>query len=176
MQYLIKDKPYIAFTYMTGILPIAKQLFHSTINYYFNEFSMIKDVFYYKYFNFHRKRSSWSLWSHITITYEDLDNWYNGYKGPNGEKIFNTWSVCQALSNNKIKNCLNSTRRSDELINIVNFDITGVKNEILELVREEKLSQGTNIWSRRTTKRIWKKWKEKWRWNERGIIFKNGYF
>ncbi|ORX48471.1 hypothetical protein BCR32DRAFT_281560 [Anaeromyces robustus] len=75
------NKGYNAFTYMTGIIPIAK-----------------KSEVFVKIIN-------------KSITYEKLENWYNGYKGPNGEKIFNTWSICQAL------------------------------NEILELIRDKKLSQ-----------------------------------
>jgi len=51
LKDLIKDKSYVAFTYMTGILPIAKELNQSTIN-CFDEYTMLNDEEYYKYFGF----------------------------------------------------------------------------------------------------------------------------
>jgi len=138
LQYLIKDRPYIAFTYMTGILPIAKQLSQSTLN-CFNEYFIIKDKEYYKYFGFTSKEVRSLCENNKVITYKKLKNWYNGYKGPKGKKIFNTWSVCQALQKNTICNYWTNVGRFDELIKIINFNINGVKDDILELIRGKKL-------------------------------------
>jgi hypothetical protein len=51
LKDLIKDQPYNAFVYMTGILPIAKQLSQSTLN-CFTEYSILEDDKYYQYFGF----------------------------------------------------------------------------------------------------------------------------
>jgi len=115
---------------MTGILPIAKQLSQSTLN-CFNEYSMLNDELYYQYFGFTEQEVRDLCENNKNITYERLEDWYNGYKGPNGEKIFNTWSICQALSYNKINNYWTKTGRFNESINIVNFNINGIKDEIL---------------------------------------------
>lgn len=93
LKNLIKDRAYVAFTYMTGILPIAKQLTQSTIN-CFDEYSMLKDETYYQYFGFTEQEVWYLCINNKDITYEKLENRYNGYKGPNGEMILNTWSVC----------------------------------------------------------------------------------
>ena len=52
---------------------------------------------YYQYFGFTEEEVKNICKNNKTITYEMLEEWYNGYKGPNGEKIFNPWSVCHAL-------------------------------------------------------------------------------
>jgi len=51
LKDLIKDKGYVAFVFMTGIIPIAKQTSQSTLN-CFNEYSMLEDNEYYQYFGF----------------------------------------------------------------------------------------------------------------------------
>jgi len=145
LKYLIKDKAYLAFTYMTGITPISKQLSQSTIN-CFNEYSMLNDEVYYQYFGFTEKEVRDLCKNNKTITYEKLEDWYNGYKGPNGEKIFNTWSVCQALTENNICNYWTNTGRYDELKIIINFNINGIKDEILELIRGKNLPQEVHIY------------------------------
>ncbi|KAG4100673.1 AAA-ATPase-like domain-containing protein [Neocallimastix lanati (nom. inval.)] len=140
LQYLIKDQPYIAFTYMTGIFPIAKQLPQSSLN-CLKEYSMLNDQVYYQYFGFIEQEVRDPCENNKTISYEKLEDWYNGYKGPNDEKIFNTWSVCQTLSENKISNYWTNTGRFDELITIINFNLPGIKDEILELINGEKHHQ-----------------------------------
>ncbi|ORX77622.1 hypothetical protein BCR32DRAFT_283033 [Anaeromyces robustus] len=128
LKSLIKDQGYSSFAYMTGISPIAKELSQSTLN-CFDEYSMLNDKKYYQYFGFTEQE--------VRDLY--LENWYNGYKAYNGEKIFNPWSVCHALENDKIKNYWNDTGRFDELVNIINFNILGVKDDILELIKGKKI-------------------------------------
>jgi len=101
LKNLIKDKAYVAFTYMTGILPIAKELSQSTIN-CFDEYSMLNDEEYYKYFGF-TEQEVLDLCDNDEELYKTLENWYNGYKAFNGDKIYNSWSVYHALRKNRIK-------------------------------------------------------------------------
>ena len=89
---------------MTGILPIAKQLSQSTLN-CFDEYSMLSDKTYYKYFGFTEQEVR-NLCNNDEKKYKELENWYNGYKAYNGEKIFNTWSVIHALEKKKSKKLL----------------------------------------------------------------------
>ncbi|OUM58849.1 hypothetical protein PIROE2DRAFT_64142 [Piromyces sp. E2] len=112
LRDLIKDRGYAAFVYMTGILPIAKELSQSTIN-FFNEYSMLDDEMYYKYFGF-TEREVRALCGNDEGKYKELENWYNGYKAFNG--------------------------RFDELINIINFNIDGVKDEVLDLIKGNEIS------------------------------------
>jgi len=139
LKDLIKDKGYAAFVYMTGILPIAKQLSQSTLN-CFDEYSMLEDNEYYEYFGFTEQEVKDLCKRNIILDYKKIENWYDGYKAYNGEKIFNSWSVYHALRKKAIKNYWTDTGRFDELVNVINFKINGVEDEILELIKEKEIS------------------------------------
>ena len=49
LKSLLKDKKYVHFVYMTGILPIAKYSSGSSLN-MFHEFSAFEDAIFYPYF------------------------------------------------------------------------------------------------------------------------------
>ncbi len=145
LRALIKNRSYIAFVYMTGILPIAKELTQSTLN-CFDEYSMLEDEEYYQYFGFTEQEVRNLCEKNKEMLYEDLESWFNGYRCYGGEKIFNPLSVCRALSKNKIRNYWTNTGRFDEIKDIINFGINGVKDEILELIRGEKFTQELYIY------------------------------
>ncbi|OUM60326.1 hypothetical protein PIROE2DRAFT_13944 [Piromyces sp. E2] len=139
LKDLIKGKGYARFVYMTGILPLEKQLKQSTLN-CFKEYSMLKDKKYYNYFGFTKQEVQDLCRKNSTLQYEDLEKWYNGYKNCKGEPIFNPWSVIQALSDNCIDNYWPQTGSFDEIVNMVNFKINGVEKDIIELIRGKELS------------------------------------
>jgi len=139
LKDLIKDQGYAAFVYITGILPLAKELTQSTIN-CFSEYSMLDDEEYYQYFGFTEKEVRDLCKKNNSLKYEYLEKWYNGYKSYKGEAIFNTWSVIQALRHKRLKNYWIQTGRFDELVNIVNFHINGVDNDIIKLIKGEEIS------------------------------------
>ncbi|KAG4093371.1 hypothetical protein H8356DRAFT_1311921 [Neocallimastix lanati (nom. inval.)] len=139
LKNLIKDKSYIAFVYMTGILPIAKQLSQSTLN-CFNEYSMMEDNKYYQYFGFTEKEVEELCKKNPKLEYDKLCYWYNGYKAYNGDPIFNTWSVINALENSSIRSYWTDTGRFDEILHVINFDINGVKKEIIKLIKGNEIS------------------------------------
>ena len=51
LRDLLKDRPYVALTYMTGVLPIKKYSTGSALN-MFKEYTMLKDPFFEEYFGF----------------------------------------------------------------------------------------------------------------------------
>ncbi len=109
LRSLLKDKPYVALAYMTGILPIAKYSSGSALN-MFLEYTMATREKYSEYFGFNdrevdvlfeRYHSSTEM---PTIRREDLRLWYDGYHTMSGEKIYNPRSVVSALGDNEIEN------------------------------------------------------------------------
>ena len=138
MKNLVKSQEYSAFVYMTGISPIANGLSQSIIN-CFDEFSMVEDEMYYQYFGFTEQEVR-DLCRNDEELYKNIRSWYNGYKSYNNESYFNSWSIYHALFNKKIKDYWNQTGRSDELVNVINFNINGVKDDILELIRGKEIS------------------------------------
>jgi len=139
LKDLIKGRGYAAFVYMTGILPLAKQLKQSTLN-CFKEYSMLKDKKYYNYFGFTKQEVQDLCKRNNTLKYEDLEKWYNGYKSCKGEPIFNPWSVIQALNDNCIDNYWPQTGSFNEIVNMVNFKINGVEKDIIELIKGKDIS------------------------------------
>ena len=137
LKDLIKDKAYVAFTYMTGILPIEKESSQSTIN-CFHEYSMLNDKKYYKYFGFTEQEVR-DLCNNNEEKYKIFENWYKGYKAFNGDKFFNLWSVYHALYKKIIKNYWTETGRFDKIIDIIDFNIDGVKDEILDLIKGKEV-------------------------------------
>ncbi|WP_331491200.1 PD-(D/E)XK nuclease domain-containing protein [Schaedlerella arabinosiphila] len=51
LRNLLKDRPYVALAYMTGVLPIKKYSTGSALN-MFKEYTMLKDPFFEEYFGF----------------------------------------------------------------------------------------------------------------------------
>ena len=73
----MKDKPYIALAYMTGILPIKKYGRHSALN-MFTEYSMMFPRQAAKYTGF-TEEEVFSLCNRYGRDYEAVKNWYDGY-------------------------------------------------------------------------------------------------
>ncbi|OUM58919.1 hypothetical protein PIROE2DRAFT_15705 [Piromyces sp. E2] len=138
LNVLLNDQPYVTFAFMTGILPISKKSCGSALN-CFKEYSMLNDEKYYKYFGFTEKEVQTLCDLNGTIKYKDIKNWYNGYKSNNGEIIFNPWSVCNALEDNIINNYWIKTGPINEVANIIDFSINGVKEDILKLIIGDKI-------------------------------------
>ncbi|KAL6617961.1 hypothetical protein U3516DRAFT_779973 [Neocallimastix sp. 'constans'] len=138
LKYLIKDRSYLAFVYMTGITTITKEISQSTLN-CFSEYTMLNDNQYYEYFGFTEDEVNELCEKNKNLSFENLKSWYNGYKSYNGEKIFNTWSVIQALNLNIIENYWSQTGSFNELKKMINYDIVGVKEDILELINGNEI-------------------------------------
>ncbi|KAG4097810.1 hypothetical protein H8356DRAFT_412454 [Neocallimastix lanati (nom. inval.)] len=136
LKYLIKDNSYLAFVYMTGITAITKYLYSLNC---FTEYNILNDNQYYEYFGFTEDEVNELCEKNKNLSFKNLKSWYNGYKSYNGEKIFNTWSVIQALNSNIIENYWSQTGSFNELKKMINYDIVGVKEDILELINGNKI-------------------------------------
>ncbi|ORY13448.1 hypothetical protein LY90DRAFT_518179 [Neocallimastix californiae] len=112
LTYLFKDNSYLAFVYMTGITAIAKELSKSSLN-YFKEYTMLNDKKYFEYFGFTEEEVHKLCEKYKNLSFENLESWYNGYKSSNG-----SFKVVKRM---------------------INYDIVGVKEEILELINGNKI-------------------------------------
>ncbi|KAG4083368.1 hypothetical protein H8356DRAFT_1437034 [Neocallimastix lanati (nom. inval.)] len=123
LKYLIKDRSYLAFFSLNC----------------FSEYTMLNDNQYYEYFGFTEDEVNELCEKNKNLSFENLKSWYNGYKSYNGEKIYNTWSVIQALNSNIIENYWSQTGSFNELKKMNNYDIVGVKEDILELINGNEI-------------------------------------
>lgn len=93
----LKDQPYVALAYMTGILPIKKYGAHSALN-MFEEFSMEDPKELAEFVGF----TSDEVESLCTKYNMDLDlcrQWYDGYGFKNETEIYAPLSVVRAMKN-----------------------------------------------------------------------------
>ena len=104
LSNLLKDRPYVQLTYMTGILPIAKYSSGSELNMFW-EYTMASEAKYNEYFGFTDSEVD-QLYEKYTrntreiyISREDLKEWYDGYTTKSGERMYNPRSVVLALTN-----------------------------------------------------------------------------
>ena len=139
LNNLLKDKPYVSLTYMTGILPISKYSSGSELN-MFLEYTMITREKYSEYFGFVEKEVDELYQRYLTIednpklNREDLRIWYNGYQTLRGERMYNPRSVVNALSDNQLGNYWTSSGPYDEIFYYIQNNIADVKEDLAFMV------------------------------------------
>ena len=122
LRSLLKDRPYVRFAYMTGILPIAKYSSGSELN-MFTEYTMATEEKFSEYFGFTEKEVNTLYQRYLTqnanprITREGIKQWYNGYHTFSGERVYNPRSVVSALGNNNLGNYWTSSDRKSTRLN-----------------------------------------------------------
>ncbi len=142
LAVLTKGTGYVALTYMTGILPIAKYSSGSSIN-HFNEYTMVKTAVFSEYFGFTNAEVD-ELYErymrntiHPAITREELSDWYDGYRTRGNQRIYNPRSVVSALTSNELGSYWTATGPYAEISNYINNDVDGVKEDIVLMLSGE---------------------------------------
>ena len=146
LRNLLKGKGYVAFVYMTGILPIAKYSSGSDIN-MFNEYTMFSGKRYCEYFGFTKDEVKSLCEKYNSFGYDELASWYNGYKlvAKDGDgkdielQIFNPRSVVHALCENELQSYWTNTGPMEEIVNYIKNNVEDVREDIVELVSGESI-------------------------------------
>ena len=133
LRNLLKDKPYVALCYMTGVLPIKKYSEGSALN-MFDEFTMLNDGVYDKYFGFTENEVKLLCSKQNILTFSKISNWYNGYLTEDGEKIYNPRSVVKALENGICRSYWTNTGRMDEVLFYLKYNIGAVKDDVIRMI------------------------------------------
>lgn len=145
LSNLLKDRPYVQLTYMTGILPIAKYSSGSELNMFW-EYTMASETKYNEYFGFTDSEVD-QLYEKYTrntreihISREDLKEWYDGYTTKSGERIYNPRSVVLALINNNIGNYWTSSGTYDEIFYYIRQNIDDVQSDLALMISGEAVT------------------------------------
>ncbi|MCD8118467.1 MAG: ATP-binding protein [Lachnospiraceae bacterium] len=139
---MTKDKAYVALSYMTGVLPIAKYSSGSTIN-NFQEYTMATDDIFSEYFGFTESEVDelFAKYEAITpklnITRTDLKLWYDGYHTPSSERMYNPRSVIEALTRNCIRSYWTATGTYGEIATYIANDRADIKKDVALMVSGE---------------------------------------
>lgn len=135
LRNLLKDRPYVLFVYMTGILPIAKYSSGSELN-MFTEFTMARSLAFSDYFGFIQSEVDDLYQRYLKncvnphITREGLQEWYNGYHTASGERVYNPRSVVQALRYNELANYWTSSGPYDEIFYYIESNVAAVRDDL----------------------------------------------
>ena len=149
LSNLLKDRPYVVLSYMTGILPIAKYSSGSELN-MFAEFTMVNSPMFGEYFGFtddevddlykryivecdrqHKEKS---------VTRKGLRDCYNGYYTKSGERVYNPRSVVFALQFNNLANYWTSSGPYDEIYYYIRNNISDVRDDLALMISGESVT------------------------------------
>ena len=140
LRNLLKDRPYVLLTYMTGILPIAKYSSGSELN-MFSEFTMAAEERFSDYFGFTDgevdllfERYQEKNGQAAKITRGGLKSWYDGYQTKGGERLYNPRSVVMALTNNNLGNYWTSSGPYDEIFYYIEHNVDQVREDLALMV------------------------------------------
>ena len=145
LRSLLKDRAYVKFAYMTGILPIAKYSSGSELN-MFAEYTMATEEKFSEYFGFTEKevdvlyeKYKISYPEYRKVTREGLKEWYNGYHTLSGERLYNPRSVVMALTNNNLGNYWTSAGPYDEIFYYIANDVAEVRDDLALMAAGESI-------------------------------------
>ena len=133
LRNLLKDQPYVALAYMTGVLPIKKYSSGSALN-MFDEFTFLKDRHFGEYFGFTEAEVKNLCKENGRLNFEELERWYNGYMTPLGIKVYNPRSVVKALQNNHCESYWTNTGAMDEVAEYLKYNTLEIRDDVIEMV------------------------------------------
>ena len=138
IRQLLKDQPYVALAYMTGVLPIKKYSSGSALN-MFDEYTFLKDRIYDEYFGFTNEEVLELCEKNNEIKFSELESWYNGYLTTKGKKIYNPRSVIKALENGYCESYWTNTGAMDEVTDYLKYNTLEIREDVIEMVSGEEV-------------------------------------
>lgn len=132
LRNLLKDQPYVALSYMTGILPVKKYGLHSALNMFW-EYSMIDQKALEEYTGFTEKEVK-ALCKRFDMDFAEAGSWYDGYRFTKYQHIYNPKSVVEAMICHKFSNYWTSTETYDALKLYMDMDFDGLRADIVQVL------------------------------------------
>lgn len=161
----MKDKPYVALAYMTGILPIKKYGRHSALN-MFTEYSMMSPRQLAPYTGFTEGEVR-ALCGRYGRDFESVRDWYDGYevsdvvppdpghreleetgKPPEARRyaLYSPLSVVESMITGRIRNYWNQTETYEALAEYIRRDYDGLKDAVALLMDGGRLAVDTSTY------------------------------
>ena len=143
LRNLLKDQPYVALAYMTGILPVKKYGQHSALNMFY-EYSMTNQKELEKYTGFTEEEVK-ELCERFDMNFEETSSWYDGYMFKKYQHIYNPRSVVEAMRFQDFSNYWTSTETYEALKIYMDMDFDGLRSVIVHLLGGGRVR--VNTWS-----------------------------
>ena len=132
LRNLLKDQPYVALAYMTGILPVKKYGSHSALN-MFAEYSMTDQDILEEYTGFTEDEVK-ELCERFSMDFGETESWYDGYKLIRFQHIYNPKSVSEAMRRHRFSNYWTSTETYDALKIYMDMDFDGLRADVVQML------------------------------------------
>jgi len=145
LRDLLKDKEYVALAYMTGILPIKKYGKHSALN-MFDEFSMTDPGMLAEFVGFTQNEVV-ALCDRYQMDYDEISRWYNGYKFPDVESVYNPRSLVTALLSRRCNDYWTRTETYEALRVYFKMNYDGLKDIVTNLLTGNRKKVDTSAFS-----------------------------
>ena len=141
LRNLLKDQPYVALAYMTGILPVKKYGLHSALNMFW-EYSMTDQGFFEEYTGFTETEVK-ELCQRYAMDFAEVSSWYDGYRFTEYRHIYNPKSVVEAMHRHKFSNYWTTTETYDALKIYMDMDFDGLRESIVQMLGGEPVRVNT---------------------------------
>lgn len=132
LRNLLKDQPYVALAYMTGILPVKKYGRHSALN-MFLEYSMTDQSLFEEYTGFTEKEVE-ALCRQFGMDFAETKNWYDGYRFAGLRHIYNPKSVVEAMRRRRFSSYWTFTETYEALKVYMDMDFDGLRADIAQMM------------------------------------------
>ncbi len=128
----LKDKPYVALCYMTGILPIKKYGSHSALN-MFDEYSMTTpdEMAPFMGFTEGEVRVLCDTWGR---DFGECKAWYDGYLLSGVGSVYSPRSVVRAMETGRFGSYWSRTETYEALRRYIDLDMDGLHGKVVELM------------------------------------------
>ncbi|MDE7188074.1 MAG: ATP-binding protein [Lachnospiraceae bacterium] len=132
MRNLLKDQPYVALAYMTGILPVKKYGQHSALN-MFIEYSMTDQKALEEYTGFTESEVK-GLCERFDMDFAETCSWYDGYRFAKFRHVYNPKSVVEAMICHRFSSYWTSTETYDALKIYMDMDYDGLRSAVVQML------------------------------------------
>ena len=141
LRNLLKDQPYVALAYMTGILPVKKYGQHSALNMFW-EYSMTDQFALEEYTGFTEEEVK-GLCGTYGMDLIQTSHWYDGYRFRQFQHIYNPRSVVAAMKSHVLSNYWTSTETYEELKVYIDMDLNGLRSDIVQMLGNGRVKVNT---------------------------------
>ncbi|MCM1188861.1 MAG: ATP-binding protein [bacterium] len=132
LRNLLKDQPYVALAYMTGILPVKKYGTHSALNMFY-EYSMTDQKELEEYTGFTEEEVK-ELCERFDMDFQETSSWYDGYRFRKFRHIYNPRSVVEAIYSHDFSGYWVSTETYEALKVYMDMDFDGLRKDIVQML------------------------------------------
>ena len=141
LRSLLKDQPYVALAYMTGILPVKKYGQHSALNMFW-EYSMTDQSVFEEYTGFTEAEVK-DLCRQYDMDFAEASSWYDGYRFRRYKHVYNPRSVVAAMKCRYFSNYWASTETYEALKIYLDMDFDSLKADIVQMLAGEHIRVNT---------------------------------